>query len=125
MPNNAQLILRILRHAEHASHPISFSPRQEGTLDDLESASDISMKDGSMNGHLPQDEEDSSRRDPQGLTKRVMHGLGSRMHRMADSSRARVRMMWDKVGEKKEASAAVLAGHREVDVAGKASVSHG
>jgi hypothetical protein len=62
------------------------------------------------------------RNDPEGLTKRVMHVMGTRMHKMADSSRAKVRMMWDKVGERKEKSAAVLAGHRDVDLAGKAEV---
>ena len=118
-------MLRLLRQAEHDQHPLPYDPKLAGTLDSLQDDSDVDMgvvENGSSDTSSTSDRSSTGLKGLKGAATNIMGRTGHRMHTMADSGRAKVRSLWDRIGERKEEGTAIVTGHRQLDYAGKAEV---
>jgi len=104
VPTNAQLVLRILRNAEHHNHPIPPAPTAEEMG---EEDGDSDVEDGSQSGDDggeggEGDEQDGDDDEEAGRREKVMKRMSSRAKRTKDGVRAKARKAWDRLGEVKE-----------------------
>ena len=106
MPTNAQLVLRLLRNAEHHNHPIPPAPTEDDLDDDDDDGSSDSSGD-EEDGHADDGDDET------GKSKKVMRKMSRRAKKTKDGVRAKARRAWDKLGEVKEQVSAGATSQRE------------
>ncbi|ORY28959.1 hypothetical protein BCR39DRAFT_533329 [Naematelia encephala] len=120
VPTNSQLVLRLLRNAEHHSHPIPPAPTQEDL--EAEGASPAESENEENEDDQDEDENDEVEDSQEGESrkKKMVKKMGKASSKVKDGARTKARKAWDKLGVAKEEGFAILTGHRKVDFERKA-----
>jgi hypothetical protein len=104
-PTNAQLVLGILRDAEHRRDPLPPAPHPD---DDLDSApvKDTGYAhhelDKDDDGDYDDDDDDDEDRDAKDKREEIVGKISSLGAKGKDTTRAKARKAWDKFGKAKE-----------------------
>nr|XP_031858990.1 uncharacterized protein CI109_005658 [Kwoniella shandongensis]KAA5526062.1 hypothetical protein CI109_005658 [Kwoniella shandongensis] len=103
VPTNAQLIMRLLRDAEHKRHPLPPPPETESIEE-------------------PEEDDDGEEEEEtqQGGGKKITKGLAKATTKAKTGMRSKARRAWDKAGRLKEESFAWVTGHKHIDYESKA-----
>lgn len=98
MPTNSQIVLKLLREAEHKGHPITPPIFEYDAEDDEEdSAFEESEEEDEEHENGGSDEEPD-----QGKTKQATQAVTKVGTKATQGARAKVRRAWDKLGRAKE-----------------------
>ena len=104
VPTNAQLVLRILRNAEHHNHPIPPAPTAEDlgeedgdSADEYESQDEVDRRKAGEG-----DEDDGDNDEEAGRREKVIRRMSRRARKTKDGVRTKARKAWDRLGEVKE-----------------------
>ena len=100
VPTNSQLVLKLLREAEHASRPLPPPPAQYDHPEDEDDVDDGVSWSSSSEGDASDREDEHQVKD--GKMHAAVRSMGQVGGKAKRGTRARMRKAWDKVGRAKE-----------------------